>query len=128
LGYSRFVRLNRLPGTYYAFLAVSVCGPVLLVVDGGGAINRPGLAFFALLLFGLGRAWRPAWGLLVVVNALPLLGVLAFTAGSGLDLNAALLILYGVASLALLFSPSIREHVRLRGQRPSTTTTLRVSR
>jgi hypothetical protein len=119
--YSRSVRLDRLPRTYYAFLAVSICGPILLIVNGGGAINRSGLAFFAFLLFGLGRRWRPAWALLVVSNAVPLLAVLGLAAGSGLLLNAALLIVYGVSSLALLFSPSMLDHVRLRRQLTSTT-------
>ncbi len=115
--YSRAVRLDRLPRTYYAFLGVSICGPILLITNGGGTINRSGLAFFALLLFGLGRRWRPAWAILVVANAVPLLAVLGLAAGSGFVLNAVLLILYGLASLALLFSPSMLDHVRLRSSR-----------
>jgi hypothetical protein len=111
------VRLDRLPRTYYALLGVSICGPILLIASGGGPINRPGLAFFGFLLFGLGRRWRPAWVLLVVSNTVPLLAVLGLAAGGGLVLNAALLILYGVASLALLFSPSMLDHVRLRSRR-----------
>jgi hypothetical protein len=116
------VRLDRLPRTYYAFVAVSICGPILLVVNGGGAVNWSGLAYFAFLLFGLGRRWRAAWALLVVSNALPLLAVLGLlAAGSGIHLNAALLILYGVSSLALLFSQTMLDLVRLRRQLITTT-------
>ena len=121
VSHSRAVRLDRLPRTYYAFLAVSICGPILLIAHCGGTVNRSGLAFFAFLLFGLGRRWRPAWALLVVSNAVPLVAVLGLAAGGGLLLNAALLILYGVSSLALLFSPSMLDHVRLRSQLTSTT-------
>jgi hypothetical protein len=38
--------------------------------------------------------------------------VLGLAAGSGLGLNTALLALYGVSSLALLFSPSMLDHAQ----------------
>ncbi len=123
MSYSRTVGLDRLPRTYYAFLVVSVCGPILLVANGGGTVNRSGLAFFALLLFGLGRRWRPAWALLVVSNAFPFIAVLGLTVSGGRLLpSALLLILYGVLSLALLFSPSMLDHVRLRRRELMSTT------
>jgi hypothetical protein len=122
VSYSRAVGLDRLPRAYYAFLVVSICGPLLLIANGGGSVNRPGLAFFALLLFGLGRRWRTAWALLVVLNAFPFIAVLALTVSGGrLIPSALLLIVYGVLSLALLFSPSMLDHVRLRRQLTSTT-------
>lgn len=110
------MRFDRLPRTYYAFLGVSICGPLLLVAHGGGTLNRSGLALFGFLLFGLARRWRPAWALLVVANAVPLLAVFGLAAGSGLGLNAALLVVYGVSSLALLFSPSMLDYVQLRSR------------
>jgi hypothetical protein len=107
------MRPRQLPRTYYAFVLISACGPLLLLA-GGGTLNRAGLAVYVFLVLGVGRGWRPAWALLLFSSSLSLAAVVALGAGGALVANAVLLAVYGACSVALLLSPSMLVHVRLR--------------
>ena len=114
--------LRQLPRAYVPFALLTVFGPLLVMLVQGDQI-RPsagGLAFLALLLLGLARRSRLAWGLLLAWNGFLVLAVAAALGGSGVLLSAPLLLLVGLGSIGLLLSPSMRQHLGGEGRRPGT--------
>jgi hypothetical protein len=111
------VSLRRLPRTYLAFVLLSICGPVLVVANGGGRLTGSGAAVVvvALLLFGLARGSRTVWGLFVAFGAVGMLSTFSVS-GGGLPPNVLCLLAYNVGSLALLLSPPMRQHVGIRSR------------
>jgi hypothetical protein len=74
-----------------------------------------GVAFMVVLLVGLAYGSGLAWGLLLFVNAITLLGAasIAFSSGSGATMwgNVAVLLLTSLALVATLLSSAMRRHI-----------------
>jgi peptidoglycan/LPS O-acetylase OafA/YrhL len=107
---------RELPRTYYAFAFVLLVGFPAAYLANGQHIEHfwRGLAIVLFLLWRIARRGRIVWTLMVVWNAFLALAIvgttpLAWTAG------APLLFACALASVVLLLSPAMREHMGMRG-------------
>jgi hypothetical protein len=89
-------------------------------------VPKGAVVFYLVLLVGLAYGSGLVWGLLLVINAVPLLGaagVVFSSGGSGgfgsgvLWGNVAVLFFTSLALLATLLSPAMRRHVGSRRHR-----------
>ena len=116
------MRTRRLPMVFLLYGALTILQPAVLVWVGAIEHVQPrGLWFMALLLVGLARGSRIAWGLLVVIDAVPLLALGALGGGQVLWGHVTAMILTGLALELTLFSPAMRRHVRRPDRRPGRT-------
>jgi hypothetical protein len=104
--------VRELPRTYFPFALLTMFGPLLGMVAAGDSVHPSvaGLAFVALLLWGLARASGIAWLLLLLWNAFVVVSVVGVS-GSTVSLGGVLLLLTAVPSVLLLLSPSMRAHL-----------------
>jgi hypothetical protein len=102
-----------------AFLAATAAQCALLVGVTGARPSRGGIVFMLVLVGALGYGSRLAWGLLVILNGVPLLALLAVVSSGGhtLWLNVAVMVLTSLATEALLLSPAMRRHLAARRDR-----------
>jgi hypothetical protein len=103
------------------YVALALLQPGLFVLV--GALHHPnerGMAFLAVLLLALAYGSRIAWGLLVVLDAIPLLAVGAAAGPGVVWSHVVVVVLTGVALETTLLSPAMRRHVSSRRNRPDT--------
>jgi hypothetical protein len=109
------VRSRRLPVSFFALVAAEfLVQPALFVVSAQRLQPHPaGLLLIGLLLLGIARGSRAAWGLLLLVTLLLTVAVaVVLPAGGTLNASGAALTLYNLATLALLLSRSLRSLLR----------------
>jgi hypothetical protein len=123
LGYSsEGMHGSRLPRIYLLFVLLEGVQLALFVTVMGTHVPRGGIALMLVLLAGLAYGSALAWGLLLVMNAIPLLAIagVSFSSGQGtLWGNVAVLVLTSLALVATLLSPAMRRHIGHRHHRPS---------
>jgi hypothetical protein len=97
---------------------------VLLIAVTGAHPSRGGILFLVVLVGGLGyHGSRLAWGLLVLLNGIPLLAsaaVVPFGNQQPLWANVTVLVLTGVTLESLLLSGSMRRYLTARRTRRAT--------
>jgi hypothetical protein len=106
--------LRRLPRAYAPLALLTTFGmlPAMLIDGDHIRPSAAGLAFVIFFLVLLARGSVVAWVLILVWNVFLVLSV---TASSGTWLaGAPLLLINAMLCLALLLTPSMRDHVRLR--------------
>ena len=106
---------------YLVYVALTALQPALFVLDGNLDFKSRGVLIVVPLLLGLAYGSRLAWGLLLVLNVMPLLATAAFaltTAPWAWSGGVTLGLLTGAALIAALVSPAMRAHL---GRRPHRT-------
>jgi hypothetical protein len=102
----------RLPRVYLLYVLLTVLQPVVFLAFGAiKHVSATGSVLALLLLIALGFGSRIAWGLLIVVNAIPVVAALAAIGGHTLWRNFALTLITGVVLEAVLLSVDMRRHV-----------------
>ena len=107
---------RQLPGTYYAFTVITVAGfPVAMLANGQRVEHFwRGLAIVVFFLWRVERRGRVIWTLMVVWNAFVALAIIGTGDPGSWTSGAPLLLACAFMSIALLLSPSMRDHVGLR--------------
>lgn len=106
---------RRLPSVYFVYVLLTVLQPVAFVLDGDLDFKPRGVLIVLPLLLALAYGSRLAWGLLLILNGLPLLATTAFaatTAPWAWSAGAWLALLTGVMLVATLTSSPMRSHLR----------------
>ncbi len=102
---------------YVCFVLIEALQMALLATVANTHVVGRGVVFMLLLLGGLAYGSGLAWGLLVIMNAFPLLAIAGVSASSGghtLWANVAVMVLTGVALEAALLSRPMRRHIGSR--------------
>ena len=105
------MRSDRLPSVYLLFVVLSGLQLALFKLSGAVAhVSGRGSLFMVVLLVALGFRSRLAWGLLVAVDAIPIVSLPLALVGSGNTLwgHVAVSLLTGVALEATLLSRAMR--------------------
>jgi len=93
-------------------VGLAVLQPVLFVLVGAVHLNTRGIAFEFVLLVALAFRSRIAWGLLIVLDAIPLLAVLAVIGGGHVQWSHVIvMVLTGVSLETALLSQPLRQYV-----------------
>jgi hypothetical protein len=105
---------------YLAFVGLAILQPVLFVLVGALHLNTRGIAFEFVLLVALAFRSRIAWVLLIVLNAIPLLAVLAVIGGGHVQwTHVIVMVLTGVSLETALLSQAMRQYVGRTPNAPS---------
>ena len=102
----------RLPRVFFVYVVLAALQPALLVLTGNLAFDSKGLVILVPLLLGLAFGSRLAWGLLILIDVVPLLAsaVAAVTIwpwSSGVLVG----LLTSTLIMATLLCSSMRAHV-----------------
>lgn len=113
------MRFRRPPNVLLVFLGLTILQPVLFVLVGAlPHLDTRGIGFLLVLLIALAYRSRIGWGLLLVVDGVPLLAAAslsgnAVAAGGHLMWSHAVAMLVtGVALEAVLLSKPMRQYIR----------------
>jgi hypothetical protein len=113
---------SRLPRVYFLFVVLEAVQLALFVTVMGTHVPRGGVILMLVLLAGLAYGSALAWGLLLVMNAIPLLAIagISFSSEHGtLWGNVAVLVLTSLALVATLLAPAMRRHIGPHHRRAS---------
>jgi hypothetical protein len=105
---------------YFVYVLLTVLQPVAFALDGDLDFKARGVLIVLPLLLALACGSRIAWGLLLILNGLPLLAtvaVAATTAPWAWSTGVCLGLLTGTLLVATLWSTPMRNHLRRRQPR-----------
>jgi hypothetical protein len=104
---------RQLPAAFYALVAMELVVLPLLFLAVGQRLDprRGGLLVLGLVLIGVARRSRIAWGLLLLMTLMLLCAVAVTAPTATPSLSGIGQLLYNAGVLALLLSPSLRRHV-----------------
>ena len=104
---------------YFVYLALAALQPALLVLTGNLAFDSRGLVILVPLVVGLALGSRLAWGLLILIDVVPL-AAMAVSAVTVWPWSSGVLVglLTGVLVMATLLSSNMRAYVGRR-RRPA---------
>jgi hypothetical protein len=103
------------PHAFWIVVALTALQPGLLVLVGAQhGLNDRGAAFVVVLLVALARRSRVAWGLLLVIDAIPLLAIGAAWGPGVIWSHLFVMVASSAALEAALLSPALRRYLARR--------------
>jgi hypothetical protein len=108
----------RLPPVYLLYVLLSILQPIVFLAFGAlKHLSMTGTILVVLLLIALGFGSRIAWGILIILDAIPVVAAFVAIGGHTLWGSFALTLITAFVLEAVLFSAEMRRQVR--GGRPA---------